>query len=289
MAAIMNFRKFVLGFVTLLLSTHFEAYACQFSNPNTEHINYQPLYVKGFVQRDINDRFDGRLELIYPWSKQACTSGTGLFAGVLAFDVKHFSLIDSYAASSFNWGKLYYLHKDYVSRYEILSSLYIYRTLDFELEEGGDKQHAHTLREEESYLVPEIEFAYALDKKWVLHINTELVNYDHNDNYIARLGISNRMGEHRHLALVWERRSWHLHHLEGFQRLKGFDRSAYLKVLWNINRNNMDKHTNYFNVGLSLGQRQVFQQLDDGAVDTARMDEEGPFVLIEVGLGNMYW
>lgn len=248
-------------------------------------INFPVLYFSERMAHDVGLRPEFILQLPLLEDRFAKSSAGGLVPAI-TIETLGFTKSGDFWTSTNGFGKLYYVQRDFSSSAHIfLPYVTVYRLLVVNYRNvSGNEDNAST----HSWLVPGFQYAGALKRPLVFHVDAELYQYSHLDNYRIRTGLSYDVEPAFTISAVYERQSWDIRAEQNNIEVgtKGHSDSFSLRGIYRLKKD--DKLTR-LNVVVRGGYENLSNTGRTALLSPGNIDREDYFIEVAVAGGLLSW
>lgn len=247
---------------------------------NDLNVNFVPIYVGTKTQKDSDIRSEIILQLPFPLTESASTTGYGLFGGLLHIDSKTFLNVERNMVSTMGIGRVYYFSEAGKAPHSFVPFLTFYRELIIDSNESGGASNSVKKIE---WLPPGFMYAYRTGEKTVLHLDAEMYSYSKTGNYRAKVGAAYKFSQQWNISLSHESLSWDINENIDSADIsaQGNSEETYLKVIYS----NRSK----WNISLIAGHGTLHNSTVPLLPQQFTVDSNGPIFGVEVSVGALAW
>jgi hypothetical protein len=242
-------------------------------------VNLNPIYLLVRAHKNTNVQGELSAQLPFPLTKNAEETGLGPIGAILYFDNKTTIHIQGEGASVRGFGRFYYVVSAHGTTHTFVPYLTFYREL---LIDSANLNASAAQSSSKAWLPPGFMYAYRVNEKTVLHLDSELYSYKAAANNLARMGASYALSEKWLISASYERQSWDMKDdVNQNISMKGNSNSIYLKL---INSNPL-RNNFAFTLGYAADRNIAGAALQQKSMNHAN----GVFAGVEITLGTLAW
>jgi hypothetical protein len=248
-------------------------------------INFPFIYFSERVAHDVGPRpeFMLQLPLIDDHTSKA---GIGGFVPAITIDTLGFTKRGDFGASTNGFVKLYYVQSDILSSSNIfIPYVTMYRLMVINYRNvSGSEDNAST----SDWLVPGFQYAGVVKRPLIFHLDAELYQYSHLDNYRIRTGLSYDVEPGFTLSAVYDRQSWNIRAEQQSVDvgMKGHSDTFYLRGIYRFTK---DGKQTGFNVAVSGGYENLTNAGHTSLLEPGNIDRGSYVLMIAVAGGILSW
>ena len=248
-------------------------------------VNFPFIYLSDRMASDVGSRPELilQLPLIYD---QTIKEGTGAVVPAIEIDTLMFMKRDHLWASTNGLGKIYYLQGDIMtSAHVFVPYVTVYRLMVINYDNAAGKEENVSTND---WLVPGLQYAGVLERPLTFHVDAELYQYSHLDNYRIRTGLSYDIVPVFTISAVYERQSWDIRAQQNDADvgMRGRSDTVYLKGIYRFTKGG--KQTG-LNAAVSGGYENLSNSARSTLLEAGNVDRGSYIMEVAVSAGLLSW
>lgn len=249
------------------------------------NINFPLLYFSERMASDVGPRPEFILQLPLV-DDRAAKSGIGGLVPAITLDTLSFTKRGDFWASTNGFGKLYYVQRDLLSSANIfIPYVTVYRLMVINYENAAGNEDTASAS---NWFVPGLQYAGVLKRPLAFHVDAELYQYSHLDNYRIRTGLSYDVDPVFTISAVYERQSWDIRAEQNNTDVgvKGHSDTFYLRGIYRLKKDG--KQTGW-NLAVSGGYENLSNAGRPTLLEPGNVDRGSYILQIAVAGGILSW
>jgi len=271
--------------VITLLCWSFPAFGSAGDIKEQPKVNFPLIYFSERMASDVGPRpeFILQLPLIGDHSTKA---DTGAIVPAIEIDTLGFMKRGHLWASTNGLGKIYYMQGDVMtSAHVVVPYVTVYRLMVINYDNAAGKEDNVSTRD---WLVPGLQYAGVLEPPLTFHIDAELYQYSHLDNYRIRTGFSYDIVPVFTISAVYERQSWDIRAVQNDAEvgMKGHSDTVHLKGIYRFTKGGKQSG---LNVAVSGGYENLSNSARTSLLEAGNVDRGSYIMEVAVSAGLLSW
>jgi hypothetical protein len=161
----------------------------------------------------------------------------------------------------------------------------VYRLMVINYDNAAGKEENVTTND---WLVPGLQYAGVLERSLAFHVDAELYQYSHLDNYRIRTGLSYDIVPVFTISAVYERQSWDIRAEQNDAEvgMKGHSDTVYLKGIYRFTKGGKQSG---LNVAVSGGYENLSNSARTALLEAGNVDRGSYIMEVAVSAGLLSW